>query len=442
MHSVHSGLSVIAKLRSDKIESVRNYLKELNKDPGYNSKIPFSKSQNIHFVTGVIIPEQDYHGKILPATLFFATSFSGPRNDHINELISFGSEGLRGLFQSCIGFPEEAKTSDEALRKFIKKHRRWDTFYTGMQFISHTDVVRENELRNSIEDFIDERQKLKTFDTLKPAEIRKRIQEFVKSRSEYSWALKPVKKSFMDFIVLDLPFYIVSALILIILVSFVGYIINSSLIFLPGFIIFLFLMIFLSVLLLSIRNYEKQKQFQSPRQTDTHVKAVSETQNHPVINEMSVFGPFKKGKLRPLYYYFALKAVNLIRGTLIVPTVATARWLTTDGGKRLVFISNFTNLSESYVRDFIDNKSSAAKINLLFGQANGYPITKWLTGDGALTDPNTFMNSVIQNQQITELWYCPYKNLNIDNININHKIRQGLFADLSEFEIRKWLRLL
>lgn len=446
MHNVHSGLSVIAKLQPDKIEDARSYLKELNKDPANNTGIPFGKSQNTHFATGVIIPEQDYHGEKLPATLLLATSFSGPRNDHIDELIDFGSEGLRGLFQYCMGFPQEAMSSDAELKKFIKKHRRWDTFYTGMQFISHTDVIRENELRNTVEDFLDNENSVNGFDKLKPGDVRKKIQNYIKTKPEFKWALAPQKKSIQNFLVLYFPLIITALLLTIvliqILISPIMLFFSNSIVYKIGSVLFLLLPLKIGFLLYKIRSYENEKQFLSPRLSDDKVKFVSCSQNHPVINEMSVFGPFKKGKLRPLIYFLALKAVNLIRGTLVVPTVATARWLTIDGGKRLVFISNFTNLSESYVRDFIDNKSSAAKINLLFGQANGYPITKWMTGKGALTDPNTFMNSVLQNQQVTEFWYCPYPNLTIDNININHKIRTGLSGNLSEIEIQKWLKLL
>lgn len=446
MHSVHAGYSFIAKLKPDKIEVARNYLKELNKDPGNNSKIPFSKSQTIHFVTIVIIPEQDYHGESMPATLLLATSFSGPRDKHIDELISFCSDGLCELFQNCIGFPEDGKISSAELKKFLKKHRRWDTFYTGMQFISHTDVVRENELRNAIEDYLDKENDSKGFDKLKPKEVRKKIQDFVLAQTDLKWALTPYKKSVQNFLVLYFPLIITALLVsfvfISILISPVMLIFSNSIFFKIGSVLFLLSLLKIGFFLYKIRSYEKANQFLSPRQTDEKVKSVSCSQNHPVINEMSVFGPFKKGKLRPLIYFIALKAVHLIRGTLIVPTVATARWLTIDGGKRLVFISNFTNLSESYVRDFIDNKSSAAKINLLFGQADGYPVTKLMTGNGALTDPNTFMNSVLQNQQVTEFWYCPYPNLTIDNININHKIRKGLSGNLSEIEIQKWLKLL
>jgi hypothetical protein len=156
---------------------------------------------------------------------------------------------------------------------------------------------------------------------------------------------------------------------------------------------------------------------------------------------MSVSGALKKGALRPLFFKIALKAVIMVRGYMSIPTVLTARWISIDNGKRLIFLSNFMNRSESYVRDFIDNKSSARTINLIFGQGYGYPVTKWIMNDGAIDNPNAFINEVMSNHHITDFWYCPYQQLSIDNININRKISRGLFANFSDEQTINWLQL-
>ena len=113
-----------------------------------------------------------------------------------------------------------------------------------------------------------------------------------------------------------------------------------------------------------------------------------------------------------------------------------------DRGKRLVFISNFTNASEPYVRDFIDMRPGAMRINLTFGFGRGYPKTAWIIFRGAVEDPNGFINVVHANQKRTELWFCPYKNLSIDNIKRNRDIREGLFGDKTDTQAKEWLELL
>ena len=74
-----------------------------------------------------------------------------------------------------------------------------------------------------------------------------------------------------------------------------------------------------------------------------------------------------------------------LREPIGIPTVATARWIAADRGRRLIFISNYTNAAEGYVRDFIDTEDGARNINLSFGFGRGYPKTRWIIRDGALT---------------------------------------------------------
>ena len=94
------------------------------------------------------------------------------------------------------------------------------------------------------------------------------------------------------------------------------------------------------------------------------------------------------------------------------------------------------------MRDFIDLRFGAMRINLSFGFGRGYPKTAWIIWRGALEDPNGFINVVHANQRSTELWYCPYRNLSIDNIRRNRAIREGLFGPKRDDEARAWLQLL
>jgi hypothetical protein len=125
-----------------------------------------------------------------------------------------------------------------------------------------------------------------------------------------------------------------------------------------------------------------------------------------------------------------------------IPTVATARWIAADRGRRLMFISNFTNAGEGYVRDFIETRGGAMRINLSFGFGAGYPKTRWILWDGALVDPNAYLYSLSENQLVTLFWYGPYRDISIDNIKVNRKIREELFAKHTEQQARDWLHLL
>lgn len=442
MHTVHSGFSIVSPIKDGKAETVSQFLKELNNDPGSNSQIPFSKSSTTHFVTGSVLPAQDYLKSTLPATLLFATSFSGPSKKHVEELIKIGRNGLCELFQNCKDFPYRAAVSDDELKQFMMRNRHWDTFYSGMQFITPLDIRREDELRLFIKDFIDNQSYEKPAKDISCKAIKNEIQKFVSENPDFEWAHKPWKKTFNDNLIFYFPLITTSIVALTLMASVVALFFSDNLIFKIGSSILGLIIISAIIIILKIRSYEKQNQFVAGRQPDDQVKKIMCSQNHPVINEMTVCSPLKEGGLRPLFFRLALRAVNLGRGSFGIPSVATARWMAVDKGRRMVFISNFSNLSESYVRDFIDNISSAKKINLLFGQGRGYPPTKWIMTGGSINNPNAFMDVVFLYQYVTNFWYCPHSHLNIDNININRKIRQGLFVDMNEVKSREWLQLL
>ena len=454
MHKVHAGYTVIARLKEGCAATVSALLRDFRAHP---ERLPFADMATTHFATGAVLPAQRYGDEELPATLMVATSFAGPSEAHENELIRFGGSGLRALFQYCEGFP--AHGSDAELRRFLREHRQADTFYSGMHHLSRADVVRHAQLRTEIEDFIDHRQLHGGFppDAL---EIRHAIQEFVRGRPALAWAEQdPWKPAEGSWLALHWRTLLLAAVVVPLLLALVGGAIAIALgwvhgtavkvgvasgwlaVVLAGFALF--------ALVAAVRDAERQQRFVAGRPPDAHVRSLAATQCHPVINEMTVVGPVKEGMVRPFVLRLALWIVaryaegipGLTTG-INIPTVATARWIAIDRGRRLVFISNFTNAAEPYVRDFIDIRNGAKRINLTFGFGRGYPRTDWIIGGGALADPNGFINVVHTNQLHTELWYCPYANLSIDNIKRDRQIREGLFGACTPAQAQDWLQLL
>jgi len=451
MHKVHAGYTVIARLKEHCAEEVTLLLRDFRAHP---EGLPFAAMATTHFATGAVLPAQRYGDEELPATLMVATSFAGPAEAHENDLIRFGGSGLRALFQYCEGF--SASCSDAELRRFLRAHRQSDTFYSGMHHLSREDVLRHDQLRTAIETFIDRRQETGGFPN-DPLAIRREIQAFVRGRPELAWAQDPWEPAEGSWLALHWRTLVVAAVVLPFLLALVGG--SLALAFVHGTTVkvgvasgwvAVFVVAFALVALVAgIRDAERQQRFVAGRPPDEHVRSLAATQCHPVINEMTVVGPVKEGMVRPFVLRLALWIVaryaegipGLTTG-INIPTVATARWIAIDRGRRLVFISNFTNAAEPYVRDFIDIRNGAKRINLTFGFGRGYPRTEWIIQRGALADPNGFINVVHANQLHTELWYCPYGNLSIDNIKRNRQIREGLFGACTPAQAQDWLQLL
>jgi hypothetical protein len=449
MHAVHAGYTIIARVKGGHADALRAVLVDFNAHP---EKLPFDAMASVHFATGALLPAQDYDEGELPACLLFATSFSGPAHEHVDELVRLGATGLRELFQHCERFPEAGSSAD--LTRFLRAHRCSDTFYSGMQHLTRADVLQQAELRAAIETFLDTENPVG-----KPTEVRAAIQAHVVKQGALRWAAQPAVRGAGWWLALHWRTVIVLGVVGLFLVALLcstvaALFVHSSAIrvgALCGWGALLAALALLGALVLGVRVAEKQQTYVAPRQRDSDVRLLDATQLHPVINEMTICGPIKEGAVRPLVLRLALWIVARVAegvpfpgltSGINIPTVATARWIAIDRGRRLVFISNYTNASEPYVRDFIDIRRGAMRINLTFGFGRGYPKTEWIILDGAITDPNGFINVVHANQQRTELWYCPYKNLSIDNIRRNQAIREGLFGKKDEKQARDWLQLL
>jgi hypothetical protein len=448
MHSVNAGFTVIAPLAADRVEAVTALLRELDAD---QARLPFARSETTHFATITIIPAQRYRDEPLPAVVLFATSFCGPARAHVRELVDVMGNGLRTVFAHCDGF--DAGCDDDELVAFLLDHRHGDTFYSGMQHLRPIDVRRHQQLRNAIEAFLDERAALPE----KPLEARRAIQDYVSTRPDLAWTREPWKPTLGAWAVFHWRTLVIEAAVLALVAATVArcYVASTllSVIVTCGWIAVGAFVWMLVVMIASIRDAESAQTYLSARPPDARAKQLAATQKRPVINEFTLGGPIKEeGDLRPLFLRVSLWIIARVvegvpglpslRTGINIPTVATARWIVADRGRRVMFISNYTNDGVSYVRDFIETRPGAMRINLSFGFGLGFPKTRWIFKDGALTDPNTYLYSLAENQLPTLFWYGPYRDISIDNIYVARKIREGLFGNLTEKQARDWLRLL
>jgi hypothetical protein len=119
-----------------------------------------------------------------------------------------------------------------------------------------------------------------------------------------------------------------------------------------------------------------------------------------------------------------------------VKTIHFARWIPLDGGRRVVFASNFDGSVESYNNDFIDIVSWG--LNLVFSNGHGYPRTRWLVLEGA-TREQEFKDYLRRHQIPTPVWYSAYPELTAANVARNSRLRSGLRGRMTEGEAQKWL---
>jgi hypothetical protein len=164
-------------------------------------------------------------------------------------------------------------------------------------------------------------------------------------------------------------------------------------------------------------------------------------------NALTHLVPLKKGlirslTLRGLHFYLAGVArdhfdyVEMLGG---IPSIHFAKWLLIDGGRRLLFFSNYDGGWESYLGDFVDG--AAAGLNLAWTCTEGYPRTQLLARGGA-NDEQRFKAWARAHQRPTEVFYSAYPRSTVATINNATWVRHGLHQKLEGDALAAWRRRL
>ncbi|SDK85681.1 hypothetical protein SAMN05421823_103728 [Catalinimonas alkaloidigena] len=429
------GLTVATRVQPGQENALQHLLQEIGASVQQDGgRYTFRAHTTTHFASWVLIDaEYNQRGQLLPAWLLLMTTFTGSRREHLDELVRGNGAALHQVYQHCEKSPHDA--SEAGLRRYLQRHLQATTTYAGYQYISKEDVTREQTLRETLEDFLDAHPELRS-ET--PVAIRQRLQDHVRATPALQWAVTPFRRSFASYWNLFGSLWLFGGVLgILLLLSLVALFIHHPLtigaaIVLGGF------FLYLVGLLLVLRLTENQPYAPIPRQTDEQIYQIASRETYPVINEMTVIGPLKRGWVRPLFLATTLWLVRFVRGFNYISTVHAARWLQLDGGRRIVFVAYFDNTSEGYAHDFVDSKKRTRNMNLIFGHGQGFPPTRWaMLGGGQ--DSRKYMQTVRASQKITQVWYYTHPLLSITNVTNNHELRKGLFGDLNDAEVSEWL---
>ena len=150
-----------------------------------------------------------------------------------------------------------------------------------------------------------------------------------------------------------------------------------------------------------------------------HLGELRVWEDHKVQNQMTHVVPVKPGRFRRVTLNFVLTAIDLLarykwnRGDLGgIPTIHFARWMLIDGGRRLMFFSNFDGSWENYLGDFIDRAS--AGLTGVWSNTVDFPPAHNLIQAGA-QQAEPFKNWTRKYQIETQVWYSAYPNVSVVN---------------------------
>ncbi|MFL5540396.1 MAG: Dyp-type peroxidase [Longimicrobiaceae bacterium] len=459
-----SSLLVMPRIRAGAMEPLLALLVEIADPPRGEDRelgpiIPFLKLRTVHFARILIhypspskeAPIPRYEGKPqvkespIPAKLLFSTDFDGSLKAHVDELLTVAGPGLDRVFGFCEGWP--GHTHRARAHAFFRKHRvKSNTFYTGTMRRSVDQIRREAELRDRVSTFLDDEAGKPGFPT-DPVAVRERIVEFVRSQKVLSWVWQKQEPGPFPTPVAHLVLKAVAAVVALLAVAvfvasrFAGW---------PAALVGLAVVL----VALGVVGYAAWRYLCRLAATDPvivsgdvkkHTGELAKTEDRIVQNEMSsviyIKEPlwFRGAVLRAVLAFinFAAKYQDNQGALAGIPSIHFARWVIVDGGRRLVFFSNFDGSWESYLGDFVDKAHNG--LTAVWSNCVGFPRTKGLLQEGA-TNEQQFKAYSRASQIPTQVWYSAYRWLSVSNINNNSKIRLGLYGTMTRAEAAAWLR--
>lgn len=413
---------VRATVAAGRLAELARALEELRTDESGGSRgIPFARLSGVHFARLVLLEDVvDLRGRIIPASLVYLADVDGSAADHLDELAALGAAGVDATFGLCDGYPGEPTHAGR--RAFLHEHfLPTQAPYVNTLGRTVDQVRRESALRDAIADFLDAGQLAARAED--PGEVRRAVQDFVRGEPTLAWARRRAPRPPLRLRIREKAHALLVPATL-----------------LPLLPLILAVLPFWALLL---RIHEKTDPAPHERPGPEHLARLLALEDFAAQNQFTVIGfvkpgPFRAITVRALLWLTAFATRHIFnRADLAgVTTIHFARWVIVDGGRRVIFISNYDGSVESYMDDFIDKV--AWGLNALFGNGVGYPRTRWLFGGGA-RDEQVFKDLLRRRQIPTQVWYSAYDQLSARNLRDNALIRAGLFGILSRHETAAWV---
>jgi hypothetical protein len=428
-----SSFMILATIVPEREAELRRLLASMNREPGsldpLNSLVPFGRLEQLHFARFVILDDETLDDiKVYglprvnyPAYLVLLGDIDGTADVFLAELAKLAGDGLRRVFSHCKEYQPDAD-----LLAWLKA-RSVAPAANYVNWVGRTvQQVREDEaLRQAMESFL--QQNSVSLPALTPRHVSDALRKFIAGERESGrvtltpeaptppgWRLRNLLN------LLALP--------------------TLTLLFLP------LLLLYLPIFLIQLRRREKSDPEIAPRVNRAHADQLASIEDRDVTNQFSAMGSLKPGMFRRFTITAVLVVIDYTarhifnRGKLArVTTIHFARWVFLDGGKRVIFASNYDGSLESYMDDFINKVGFG--LNVVFSNGLGYPRTNWLILDGA-KDEQHFKDFLRRHQMPTQVWYKAYPGLTAHDLRRNSLIRQGLErASMSDAELQEWLQL-
>jgi hypothetical protein len=422
----HSVFTCTFPVEPARVDDIKAALAQVRLDRKGNPQIRFPELETVHFASFTLLPPDELVDQ-LPCSgppveerrgvhyLVFESNIDGKIEPYIDALVTRFPQGIQSIVCCCAGGPQTLDR--ESLRRYLLDHVvKAAAYHVGTPWRRMARIKEEARLRDAIEDIADTLPR-----PIDPAKARKIIQDAVSADPRLAFAKKPAPGvTLWDRIEPFIPL-------------------------LPGLPIFL-VRVLLILLTLPYVRWKEMHDCEWKGDVDPALlRSLSNVENEIAQNHMANMSDVKPGwyrsmTTRAIMMLASINARFSTKGTLGgIPSIHFAHWALLDGGKRILFCSNFDGSWENYLDDFIDKATLG--LTGIWGNTIGFPTPRFLLWDGA-TNAARFKAIARRKQVPAAVWYSAYPKLTVQAIDNNSAIRRDLFRDLDAEGVKNWLRRL
>ena len=409
------GVTIRAPVVSGRVVELREWLAETGRGGLGGAPFEFARLRGVHFARLFLMPDGDGEA----ASLVYMADVDGSPVRHLSELVEVAGQGLDRAFGCCAGYP--AAGSGGARWRWLRRHLvPAGAVYVNTVGRGVEQIRQEAGLRAALEDYLDRPGHFWAAEA--PTRVRDEIRAYVAASPDLAWALRPPPRPPLWWRLREAAHLVGVPLLALALLPV------------------------LPIWALLLRRGERRDVPDAARPAAEHLRAVAPYQDRAAQNPLSALTVLKAGLLRRLttravllFLDYAARHVYNHGGLGELRTIHFARWALVDGQRRMLFASNYDGSLESYMDDFIDR--SAAGLNAIFSNGQGYPRTRWLLLDGARYEQD-FKYYLIRHQLPVPVWYSAYPELTAVNVENNARIRAGLRGQMTPDQAQRWLSLL
>ena len=435
---MHTIFTFQTKIAEGKLDTLTAYLEKLHRElpshsqPGTSGDLPFPNLTKLHYASLVIVRDDRYGDDLV-----FENNIDGTIAAYIEQVCDVAPVALHALYSCCDGYDGSGGFDRGRMRAYLRTHVvRPSAAFVGNVGRDVGRIHAEHDVRTEIEKHLDELSDAGTLGAT-PAAVYAQVRAHVETL--FPWALQPQGRlSAGEMLRRKLPVWVLGWFALVTLPVLIPLVV-------------LFVIV--------LRIHEMLDRSEIPPPDRTQMDTVTAREDNILQNHFASIVDVKPGLFRRftlwLVLFLANRAAALsVNGTLSnLNNIHFAHWVLIDGGRRMLFLTNYDGSWENYLDDFIDKASvgltaiwSNSKLPArttppVRGPLVNFPKTSFLVLGGA-RDERNFKNIARESQLLSNVWYSAYRDLTVPRIDLNSTIRDGLATPPPDAALGDWLQRL